>query len=280
MAKSIERRKIDKVYTALKILPTDRTYRILVRHGTFQPVGLITLREYLNDASIGRNRDWAVGITFDKRIFREPLDMINQRTHELKPCIVAQNGFFIFTARQSDDPGNDDDNFQWYVGPDEMNSWHELNDLIKTKDRMLSAQNDTIVNLTQEKDRYYNESVRLGSHNRNLTAQTQRLSEQVSNANTKLLLMETQVAKTGEMQAELTSMLIESFKTAAERGKVKAMNVEDIVDDALKKASERQADMMAFASPEELYKQLQRVDDRISNLERSSTATTEGVQES
>lgn len=283
MTKSIERAKISKIFNALKTLPKEREYRILVRSVTFQPVGLITKREYLNDSSIGRSRDWAVGITFDGQIFREPLDMINPRTHELKTCIIEDNGFFIITARVSDDPGDDDKNFQWFASPDEMNTWHELNDQIKMKEGIISNQTENILNLTAEKELYYKESMRLGSHNKNLIVQTQKLSEQVSNLNTKNLLMESQVVNTAELRTELMAYLVELVKTAGQRGKLKAMSDEEIVDNALENMAHRERKIMSVpsssaksengASNVAVLNRISKLDDRLKNVEANVQQT-------
>lgn len=277
MSKSIERAKIDKIFKALEMLPKERDYRILMRSTTFQPVGLITKRDFLMDSSIGRSRDWALGKTFDHQVFQEPLDMINPRTHELKSCIIRDNGFFVVTARVSDDPGNDDKNFQWFASPDQMSMYHDLMDQIKMKDGVIIDQAEALENLTMNKDQYASEANRLGSHNRNLISQVQGLAAQVSISNTKLVLMEAQVAKTAEWRTELASMLIESMKSAGARGKLRAQSAEEIVTDAFEKMADREekiGDMRSVKGTTDnngmILEKLTKIDDRMTKLENNA----------
>lgn len=278
MSKSIERAKIKKILSSVEMLPRG-PYRILQRYETHRFVGLMTVKEYNEDSSIGRSRTWAVGVTFDGRIFREPLDMIDPRTHELRSCIITDNGFVILTARKSEDPGNEEENFQWYTSPEQMNAWQELDGQIKMKDGVINEQAETIENLTTEKNHYQHEADRLGGHNKNMITQTQSLSAEVSRLNTKQTLMDAQIAKSAEWRTELMSQLIESFKSAGERGKLKAMTVDEIVMDAYEKMAKREEKMIGIPSAsrktdvEPILAAITGIGERLTNLENNKPST-------
>lgn len=277
----MERAKITKIFNALKTLPTEKDYRILIRYETLEPVGLITKREFLNDSSIGRSRDWSKGLTFDGQTFREPLDMINPRTNELKSCIIRDNGFFVVTARVSDDAGNEDKNFHWFASPEQMALYPELMDQITMKDGVIGDQSEKIKTLTAEKILYQSETRRLGSHNNNLADQTGALAAEVSRLNTRHVLMESQVAYTAEMRTELAAHLLESLKSAGMRGKTRAMNYEEIVDEAFTKMADREEKMGDLPSKkggadnsELILTKLTKMDERMTELETKSHTTT------
>ena len=280
---SVERAKIKKVHEALHVLTKTRDMRILVRSVDFKPVGLVVRREQLFDSSIGRARDWAQILTTDNNLSREPLDMIHQGTNELQGCIIAENAYLIITARISYDISNDPENFQWFASPGQMNAWHELNDQIALKDSVIHSAQGRIDSLIAEKDRYYKQADLLGSENRNLSAQNQRLSVQISSLNQRVLHAERSVQLSRKDQITLASKDMHEVKSASEEGKMLGSTTDELTDKALQKSADRNKKMHALQSSDGMiFKQIDalssdmRVIKQALNLSQSQPVQPEG----
>jgi len=272
---SVERKKINQIYYSLLLIPKSRAYRFLIRLGNFRPVGLITKREQLFDSGIGKSRDWVAGLAFDKQTFKEPLDYINDKTGELESCIVAENEFFIFTNRNTNDITDDPDNFQWLATPQQMNAWHELVDQIQMKNNMVSSLQTKVISITESRDSYRKSAGHLGSENRDLKSMNERLVSQMSEVNQQNALAIMNAHKSRKSLIEDHAEMNHGIATASITGKAKAMNFEELTFNALK-TSQKNAEIMASFLPdnEEYMKiikeqdlKLKEQDERIKKLE-------------
>lgn len=278
LQESVERAKIVRIYDALLSLPKSRVYRVLVRTDGWRPVGLITKREFLPDTSLGKGRDWVSVLPFDgSDIIRELLDMVDKRSGDLVSCIVAENSFFIFTARKTVDNSNEPDNFQWVVSPDQMNAFHELSELMHTKDQMLMSSKENIDSLTSQKEKWRHDAEIFGNENRNLKDRNVRLSEQVSLLNQQVAQMQTMVHLSREMQIEIIAELQQKLLHAADTGRLKALSPEQLVDEAIERDAKRAEKMSSFVPQTELFKQIKELQNKIAVLEGSASKPSGGV---
>jgi hypothetical protein len=256
MTKGTDRAKIRRISDALHILSKTRDMRILVRTADFKPVGLIVQREQIPDSSIGIMRDWASVYTMDYRMSREPLDMIHPGTGELKKCIVAENAMLVITARTTCDLSDEPENFQWFATPSQMNAFQELLDQINLKDGVISANQGILDGLNVEKDRLFKQVQLLGNENRNLNAQNQRLSVNISALNQRVYQAERNIQLDRKDMITIAAKDAHEIKSASEIGKILGSSADELTDKALEKMAKRNRKLHTYQPDEVIPKQL------------------------
>lgn len=268
MSLRAERKKILRIFNALILLSKSRTKKVLVRSFNLAPYGLITKREYLVDTSIGESRDWVSGKTFGtNEIFREPLDWINPRTQDLESCKLIENNYFIITARMTEDISDDPENFQWFARHDQMNAWHDLETDIQMKGQMLMNAQNKIKSIMDEKDSYRKMADLLGSENRNLKAQNERLVHQVSHLNDQINNALVMAHKKREDLIEQQSAMNQSILSASERGKMLSMTPSELTRKALEERNKEHELMFAFNRDTVYEDKIRELDGRMAQLE-------------
>lgn len=229
--------------------------RVFMRTSDFKVVGLMINKEQIMDSSIGMLRDWAIVYTTDFFISREPLDMIHPGTGELKKCAVVENSMLVITARKTCDVSNEPENFQWFATPSEMNAFHELLDQIKLKDDVIRTNQAILDSLTAEKDRFFKQVQLLGNENRNLNAQNQRLSVQISGLNQRVYQAERNLQLDRKDMITIAAKDGHEIKSASDIGKILGSSADELTDKALETMAVRNRKLFTY-QPNDISTQL------------------------
>ena len=236
-------------------------YYIFVRARGLEVVGIATKIEQRYDPGWGIMRQWVKGITLDGEKFEEPLDRKNKRTAELEDLVQMKNELIIVTARNSSDPNDDnDENFQYFMNPHQVNEIKQQIDTVKEKDRIIHDLKKRYESAIKQRDMYYMEAESVKSELNALREKvinlSERLAEQTQRAEDyKRQLKELQIHIVRE-----ESKLDEKLKTAQQLGTLEGKDSADIIIEASKKQIEarRELDKLglggltAYATKEDL----------------------------
>ena len=236
-------------------------YYIFVRARGLEVVGIATKIEQRYDPGWGIMRQWVKGITLDGEKFEEPLDRKNKRTAELEDLVQMKNDLIIVTARNSSDPNDDnDENFQYFMNPHQVNEIKQQIDTVKEKDRIIHDLKKRYESAIKQRDMYYMEAESVKSELNALREKvinlSERLAEQTQRAEDyKRQLKELQIHIVRE-----ESKLDEKLKTAQQLGTLEGKDSADIIIEASKKQIEarRELDKLglggltAYATKEDL----------------------------
>lgn len=216
-------------------------FKLFIRANTFETVGIMTKITHKYDSGWGSMRSWALGLTFDnppKRL-EEPLDRKNKRTGELEDLIQMQTDMILITARNTSNPDDDDDeNFQYLVGPHASNRLKDTNDRLKERERIIQDLQKKLDEADNQRDYFQREAEASGSEIRMLKSKVTLLTEKVANVEQQASHYRTELKKSHISNLEQEGAIDETWKDARGKGAFNVKDSADVVVDAAKKQVE------------------------------------------
>lgn len=214
-------------------------FKIFIRAKTWEPIGIMTKKVHKYDSSWGTMRLWAVGLTLDGVRFEEPLDRKNRRTGELEDVIQMETDLLLITARCTGNPDDDDeDNFQYFLGPHQANRSKDMMDRIKERDRIIHDMEKKISEAENQRDYYEREAEAYGSEIRTLKSKVGLVTEKLADSEAQADHYRTLVKKAQTSRLEAEGQMDEKMSGARERGAFEAKDSADIIVEAAKKQKE------------------------------------------
>ena len=226
-------------------------FKIFFRAYNWEPVGIMTKREHKYDPGWGGMRIWATGLTLDGKKFTEQLDRKNRRTGELEDLVQMETDMLLVTARSSQDPDDEnEDNFQYFVGPHQANRSKDMEDRIKERDRIIHDMEKKIMESERLRDFYQRESESYGNEIRMLKTRVGFVSEKLADSEQqtdhyRTLVKVTQISNLGREGA-----LDEQMTGARTRGSFQAKDSADVIVEAAgkQKAAQKQMSSMGVGA--------------------------------
>jgi len=222
-------------------------FKIFFRCYNWEPVGIMTKREYKYDPGWGGMRVWGVGMTTDGKLFSEPLDRKNRRTGELEDLVQLETDLIVVTARSSQDPDDEnEDNFQYFMGPHQANRFKDMEDRVKERDRIIHDMEKKILETERLRDFYQRESEAYGNEIRMLKTRVGYVSEKLADSEQqtdhyRTLVKVQQISNLGREGA-----LDEQMSGARGRGAFQAKDSADVIVEAAGKQKAAQKQMSAM----------------------------------
>jgi hypothetical protein len=216
-------------------------FKIFLRTYNWEPVGILTKREHKYDPGWGGMRIWATGLTLDGKKFSEPLDRKNRRTGELEDLVQMETDMILVTARSSEDPDDEnEDNFQYLIGPHQSNRFKDMEDRIKERDRIIHDMEKKIMETERLRDFYQRESEAYGNEIRMLKTRVGYVSEKLADSEQqtdhyRTLVKVQQISNLGR-----EGSLDEQMNGARGRGAFQAKDSADVIVEAATKQKQAQ----------------------------------------
>jgi len=236
-------------------------YHIFIRARNFEVVGIATKIEQRYDSGWGIMRQWVKGITLDGEKFEEPLDRKNKKTGEIEDLVQMRNDLLIITARNSSNPDDDnDENFQYFMNPYQINQIKEQLDFMKEKDRIIRDLQKRLEATTKQRDMYFMEAETAKSELNALREKVMNLSQRLAEQTQRVEDYKRQLKELQIQTIREESKLDERLKTAQQIGTLEGKDSADIIIEATKKQIEarRELDKLglggltAYATKEDL----------------------------
>ena len=225
-------------------------FKIFVRAYNWEPMGIMTKKDLRYDPGWGGMRTWAVGLMLKEgklEKFEELLDRKNRRTGELEPLVQIETDLFIITARSYQDPDDEnEDNFQYWIGPHQSNRYKDMEDRVKERDRIIHDMEKKIHESERLRDFYQRESEAYGNEIRMLKTKVGFISEKLTDSegqtdHYRTLVKVNQIENQGREGA-----LDESMSGARGRGAFQAKDSADVIVEAAGKQKQAQKQMSAM----------------------------------
>lgn len=243
-----ERLALQSKSTLLEIMKSP--FKIFFRAYNWEPVGIMTKREHKYDPGWGGMRVWAVGIKLqDGKVekWEEPLDRKNRRTGELEDLVQMETDLLLVTARSSQDPDDEnEDNFQYFIGPHQANRFKDMEDRIKERDRIIHDMEKKIMETERLRDFYQREAESYGNEIRLLKTRVGFVSEKLADSEQqtdhyRTLVKVQQISNLGR-----EGSLDEQMSGARGRGAFQAKDSADVIVEAAGKQKAAQKQMSAM----------------------------------
>jgi hypothetical protein len=206
----------------------------------------MTRRDFRFDPGWGGMRTWAIGILLkDGKLerFEEPLDRKNRRTGELENLVQLETDLFIVTARSSQDPDDEnEDNFQYWIGPHQSNRYKDMEDRVKERDRIIHDMEKKIHESERLRDFYQRDAEASGNEIRMLKTRVSYTSEKLADSEQqtdhyRTLVKVNQIDNLGREGA-----LDEQMSGARKRGAFQAKDSAEVIVEAagMQKSAQKQ----------------------------------------
>jgi hypothetical protein len=222
-------------------------FKIFFRAYNWEPVGIMTKREHKYDPGWGGMRVWGTGLMLDGKSWSEPLDRKNRRTGELEDLVQMETDLIIVTARSSQDPDDEnEDNFQYLIGPHQSNRFKDTEDRIKERDRIIHDMEKKILETERLRDFYQREAEAYGNEIRMLKTRVGFVSEKLADSEQqtdhyRTLVKVQQISNLGR-----EGSLDEQMGGARTRGAFQAKDSADVIVEAAGKQKAAQKQMSAM----------------------------------
>ena len=256
-----ERKVLKALLYGLKNMPRCN-FSLLLRTEKFQIVGIMTARKPEMDVSKGVPRMWAVGVTLDGEVFKEPLDRWSAEKGEFESVVFSENPQGIVVTSRRVPEGENEDNFFYFDNPLEAAEARKLEASVRAAEREISSLMRKLDDMKQERDFWMSEAKVAGDEARSMRELYARQSRELAQLRAQVELYKRYAFAAEAFALRVESTLRTSLMEAEEAGRTLGASIMEKVTEAARQLRELREEITGVAPQPE-------VESRIAKIERS-----------
>jgi len=244
----LNKRLLIKSSNILEDLSKSRYY-VFIRAKGFETVGILTKIDHVYDGSWGVMRQLAMGLSFSGEPFEEYLDRKNKRTGELEELIQMQTDLLIITARDTNNPDDDENNFTYLLDANTSNNIKDKLDETVELRRINNVLNKKIEESVRMRDSFMRQLETAQSEANSYREKMSNFAEQLGQARARAEYYQQQLKSQHAVTLEKEGFLSEKMKGATYLGELQGKDSADLIFEAAQKQVKAKTELDKIIGP-------------------------------